>query len=66
MTPKFKPRHVPTLCRSLLAIACLGALPVFAQTPPSVEPTPTLRAGQTPQDIDPASRTPALAPRKIV
>lgn len=65
MTPTSKPRPVPSVCRSLLAVACLAALPAFAQTPPTAQPAPPQITGQTPQDIDPASRTPARPPRTI-
>lgn len=65
MTPISKPRPVPTSCRSLLAAACMAALPAFAQTPPTPQPPPAQITGQTPQDIDPAARTPAVAPRTI-
>jgi hemolysin activation/secretion protein len=65
MISNSSPRSVPSFCRSLLAVACFAALPAFAQTPPSVQPTPPLRAGQTPQDIDPAARMPAVPARTI-
>ncbi|GHA69151.1 ShlB/FhaC/HecB family hemolysin secretion/activation protein [Cognatilysobacter bugurensis] len=65
MTPTSKPRHVPTFCRSLLTLACFAALPAFAQTPPTAQAPPAQLAGHTPQDIEPATRAPALQARTI-
>lgn len=60
MKLKAKTAITSSMCRTAVAAGCLvAAMPLFAQVDPAQVP------GQTPQDVDPASRTPALQARTI-
>src|SRR5690606_8667946 len=59
MTSRASAAMRPLACSVSVFLGLAFSLPAVAQDPPTTVP------GQTPQDIDPASRTPAVEPARI-